>query len=200
MVQLFSKAQVDALRLPKPTKDMASTLRVYGDPGRNKKADPNWFKARMQKITLPYPMRLAWDTSQVVNSILIHEYAIDLVHILKDVQLNARVMVKEEWLKTHETLPTTPEIDEMTIKFLQKHGLDLFGGTYNHRLKRGGRSLSAHAFGAAIDIDPVRNGMGNTKYSMPEWVIQIFEGYGWTSGARWKGKYCDSMHYSRVGF
>lgn len=198
MVQLFSKAQVDALRLPFPPRGLAAAVRLYGDPGKGKKADPNWYKKHMIRINLPYPMRVAWDPSSTVTSVLVHEYAQDLVYILKDIQLNARVMVKAEWMKTHSSLPTSAEIDTMTMAFLRKHGLDLFGGTYNHRLKRGGSSLSAHAYGCAIDIDPARNGMGVKKFTMPEWVLQVFEAYGWTCGARWKSP--DAMHFQKGSF
>lgn len=199
-VKLYSKAQVDALRLPKPSRDMASTLRVYGNPGTGQRASSSWFSDRMVRVPLPYTMKLAWDTKSSVNSILIHDYAVDIIHILKDIQLNARVIVKANLTALGKPLPTTPEIDKLVEEYLTKEGLNLFGGSYNHRLKRGGRTLSAHAFGCAIDLDPARNGMGVTKYRMPEWVIKIFEGYGWTAGARWSGRKCDAMHFQRGVF
>ncbi|MFA1621239.1 hypothetical protein ACDY96_00045 [Rhizobium mongolense] len=35
--------------------------------------------------------------------------------------------------------------------------LDIFGGCYNYRPMRGGKSWSMHAFGIAVDLDPENN-------------------------------------------
>jgi hypothetical protein len=75
--------------------------------------------------------------------------------------------------------------------------MHLFGGVYNFRLMRGGSSLSIHSWGAAIDLDPERNGLG-VKYNaakgmMPAPVIAAFEKEGWTWGGRWKRP--DAMHF-----
>jgi len=43
---------------------------------------------------------------------------------------------------------------------IKKLHLHKTGGTYNHRSVRGSAMLSSHAWGAAIDIDPVGNRMG----------------------------------------
>lgn len=73
---------------------------------------------------------------------------------------------------------------------------------------RGNPLMSAHAFGAAIDINPVQNdyylGKGNdlrdTKnpYYIPKSVIKIFEKHGWF----WGGNFpicADTMHFQYLG-
>lgn len=76
-----------------------------------------------------------------------------------------------------------------------------YGGGYVFRLIRGGESLSMHAFGAAIDIDPVRNPLGahpNDTYmgSTPSGgeVVRIFEKHGFLWGGKFRGR-SDAQHF-----
>lgn len=77
--------------------------------------------------------------------------------------------------------------------------LDRFGGCYNYRNKRGGRTLSTHAYGAAIDLDPSRNqlrwGADRAAFAAPEYepFFAIAMAHGATpAGYAW-GK--DWMHF-----
>lgn len=77
-------------------------------------------------------------------------------------------------------------------------GLDQWGGCYNYRPTRGGSSLSMHAWGIAIDIDPLRNGLKVRRPiarlsqldAEPFW--RIVEAHGATSLGRARGY--DWMH------
>lgn len=189
----FSLEAIKALNLEPATTSRAACYRVYGDPGT--KASASWQKENLVKVVLPYSMRLAWDSKTYVTTATVHKKAVDLPHILNEIALNIRFVVKAE-----NPGLTTMDYDLLTLKELDKLGLREFGGTYNHRLVRGGSKLSSHSWGIAIDINPVKNGLGNHRYTMPEWVIKIFESYGWTAGARWSGSRCDAMHFSRGGF
>lgn len=84
-----------------------------------------------------------------------------------------------------------------------EHGLDVFGGIYNNRSVRGGRTKSKHAWGVAIDLNPAENGnrqpwaankVGAPGYAnMPVKAVEIFEKHGWKRGGRaWKR---DAMHF-----
>ena len=77
-------------------------------------------------------------------------------------------------------------------------GLDLYGGCYNCRPKRAGRSWSTHAWGVAIDWDPDRNRLrwGRDKAALAhrdfcDWW-RFWEEEGWVSLGRSRG--FDWMH------
>lgn len=75
---------------------------------------------------------------------------------------------------------------------LKAAGLDQFGGVYNFRPKRGGSSLSMHAYACAIDLDPVHNPFkGKRPGKMPSAAVAIFQ----DQGATWLGPTLDPMHF-----
>lgn len=126
-------------------------------------------------LQLPYPMKLAWDTSTIIRKISIHS---------KVAKSAERAL--EEVLKHYGD------------KAIGKMGLDLFGGCLNVRKKRGGSSWSMHAWGIAIDIDPENNQlhwpmskarMGKSEY---EFWWRCWEKEGWVSLGRTRN--FDAMH------
>jgi hypothetical protein len=83
-------------------------------------------------------------------------------------------------------------------------GVSIFGGVVNYRLMRGGNSLSIHSYGAAIDLDPARNGMYDKTPRFAEFpeVLKSFEKEGWKWGGDWNGngssadeRLADGMHW-----
>lgn len=86
------------------------------------------------RVELPFPMVIAWDKSQTINHFSCHE----------KVANSAQRVYKK----------VASVYSESQIVDL---GLNLFGGCYNYRKKRGGATLSTHAYGIAIDHDPERN-------------------------------------------
>jgi TP901 family phage tail tape measure protein len=72
-------------------------------------------------------------------------------------------------------------------------------GGHNHRLKRGGHSLSQHAFGNAIDINPQRNPFGRQLITdMPQNVRDMAAKWGLSWGGDWKSVK-DAMHFEWTG-
>lgn len=74
-------------------------------------------------------------------------------------------------------------------------------GGYNYRNIAGTNTLSKHATGEAIDIDPERNPVsynGVKTYFDPRVVNNIIRKYGLDWGGNWHGK-TDSMHFSTGG-
>lgn len=127
-------------------------------------------------IKLPYPMRLAWDTKVKVTRMSCHKKVAD--------QLSA---IFKEILEHYG-------LDE-----IQRLGIDLFGGCFNYRRMRGGSAWSTHAWGIAVDLDPARNRLRETKrtarFARPEYecMIDIFYKHGFESLGREKDY--DWMHF-----
>jgi hypothetical protein len=90
--------------------------------------------ANQTSIYVPYPLTIAWNTSQKVKKITCHK------------------KVSEATRQVLESVKEHYGMDE--IKRLR---LDLFGGSLNVRKKRGGSSWSMHSWGIAFDFDPERN-------------------------------------------
>jgi hypothetical protein len=80
---------------------------------------------------------------------------------------------------------------------VERARMHLYGGCYNFRLMRGGSKLSIHSWGAAIDLDPERNGLGVTWRDnagmMPMPVVEAFAAEDWVWGGLWKRG--DAMHF-----
>lgn len=149
----------------------------YGVHRLDAKGQPTaeWQKEFLTLIDLPYPMRLAWDTSKTVRRIICHKLvADDLRNIFSDI------------LKHYGS-----------VEAVKAARMDLFGGCYNYRTVRGHNHLSTHSWGAAIDLDPDRNWLGRDYDEkagmMPMEVVKIFEKYGWQWGGLWKRG--DAMHF-----
>jgi hypothetical protein len=71
-----------------------------------------------------------------------------------------------------------------------------YGGIYNFRNKRGGTSLSVHAWGAAIDLDADDNSFRDPwplVADMPFAVMEEFAKEGWQSAGAFWGY--DAMHF-----
>jgi hypothetical protein len=185
------------MKKPSTPSGVSGLIATYGNPtGPNGKLSESWRAANIIAMPIPWPspynkMRLAWDTDEAVRTIAIHRLvAPSLSDVLMRVWKWARGKVKER----DGYDETTEYYDRMTMAYLRHHVLDKYGGGFNYRLKRGGRTLSVHSWGAAIDIDPERNGMGDNTPAMPIEVVEIFEAAGWVAGHRWKGRSQDSMH------
>jgi hypothetical protein len=130
-------------------------------------------------IPLPYPMRLAWDTTKTVSRMRCHkDIAVPITNVFND-------------LLAHYGLAE-----------LQRLGIDLFGGCFEYRLMRGGTALSSHSWGTAIDLDPSRNKLKETKktarFARPEYkpMIDIFYKHGFISYGIEKD--FDWMHFEYV--
>lgn len=91
-------------------------------------------------LELPYPMRLAWDLDTKVSKMRVHK------------------LVKDNFKGVFDDL-----LAHYGYEKLVELGIDLFGGCFAYRKMRGGTSWSKHSWGIAIDLDPVRNQLHETK-------------------------------------
>lgn len=140
----------------------------YGAPGTNHTL-----------LTLPYPMRIAWDKEKTVKEIVINK---------KCSQSAGRAFAKA--------------LDHYGYDRIVDLGLDLFGGCFNNRKMRGGNSLSTHAYAASLDMNPEQNqlrwGADRAAMAKPECAafLDCFEGEGWISLGRERNY--DWMHLQAV--
>jgi hypothetical protein len=143
-------------------------IRKYGQPG-----DP----LNITILTLPYPMRIAWDTSKSVTRIQCHK------------------LINEDLNNVFSGL-----LDYYGYEKIKELGIDLFGGCLNVRLMRGSKKRwSRHSWGIAIDLDPSRNGLKtkwpDAQFSKKEYepMIKIFYDNGFVSYGKERG--FDAMHF-----
>lgn len=127
------------------------------------------------KVDLPFTMKIAWNKQQRINRFSCHELVADSA---------------ERVYRKIASAYSTQDIVRL--------GFDLFGGCYNFRKKRGGSTLSTHAWGIAIDSDPERNqlkwGRDRALLATAECVEfwRCWESEGWLSLGR--ARNYDWMH------
>ena len=130
----------------------------------------------LEPMTLPFPMRLAWDKTKTINKISCH----------KDIKAKLYNALSEI-LHTYG------------LKKIQELGIDLYGGCFNYRKMRNGNSWSKHSWGLAIDLDPERNQLKTpylkSNFSKQEYkkLHEIFEKHGFINLGKQKGY--DAMHF-----
>ena len=90
--------------------------------------------ANQVRIDLPYPQRIAWDTGKTITHTWCH----------------GKVRIPLQRIFAHT-------LDHYGMAEIKRLHLDMFGGCFNKRRMRGGRSWSMHAWGIAWDMDPIRN-------------------------------------------
>lgn len=137
-------------------------------------------ESQLVPFKMPYEMCLAWDRGH-----------------------------KMTWHRCHRRMkaPLEAALADVLKHFgpegIDRHGLNLYAGCYNHRPVRGGTTTSKHAWGAAIDLNPDANGnstpwhpdrIGQPGYAtMPLAAVEIFEAHGFKHGGRAWGR--DAMHF-----
>ena len=127
------------------------------------------------RLQLPYSHRLAWDKNQRLDSFTCHA-------------------------KVHDSLSRvlTNVLEHYGEDRIRELRLDLFGGCYNKRMKKGGTTWSMHAWAIAVDYDPENNqfkwGWEKAGFARPEYDAwwKIWESEGWTSLGR--ARNFDWMH------
>lgn len=161
---------------------------AYGDPRSPKdrtKMSASWEAANIVKIVPPFRMTYAGKTIKVIR---VHRLCAESLSRVLDKLLASATRLN----------PKSPQ------SLLNKSGASIFGGVVMYRLMRGGNSLSIHSYGAAIDLDPARNGMYDKtpNFANYPWVLEAFASEGWKWGGDWNGngssadeRLADGMHW-----
>ena len=129
----------------------------------------------MTRVRCPWTLRLAWDKSTRLTQVSVHSKVAPSVERVFD--------------RVHA------HYGEANLKRLR---LDLFGGCFAPRKKRGGSSWSTHAWAVALDFDPERNplnwGRDRAALDHPDYGFwwSTWEAEGWVSLGR--SRNFDWMH------
>jgi len=116
----------------------------YGDP-----REAEWFKENIVVCRLPFSLRQSWNGVRL-----------DRFHVHKLVMDAMRDALLE--IETYGGMV-----------FLRQHDLDMWGGVYNDRNKRGSNVPSTHSFGIAIDYCP-QLGSFKEPSRMPYFIVKAF--------------------------
>jgi hypothetical protein len=131
---------------------------------------PKWEAENIVRIIPPFKMTYA---GALVKTIRVHKHcAASLSRVLAKF-LDSATLINR----------SNPQ------KVLDDAGVSIFGGVVQYRLMRGGNDLSIHSYGAAIDLDPARNGMYDQtpNFANHGWVLAAFRAEGWRWGGDWNG-------------
>jgi hypothetical protein len=153
--------------------DLKAMRAVYGNPDANNDgaADLSWTAQHLTTIVPPYAMFYA---GKRVSKITVNRACAPAL-------LAALTGIGKHY---------------GTSAALAKAGLDQFGGLYNFRPKRSGSgSLSMHAYGVAIDMDPDHNPFKGKTRRMPDDAVRIFKDQGAAWGGDWSAGSYDPMHF-----
>ncbi|WP_202615985.1 M15 family metallopeptidase domain-containing protein [Edaphocola flava] len=124
---------------------------------------------------IPYPFKLAWDTTQTVDKITTH------------------YKVKDSILRVLNQV-----LDHYGLEDIDRLHLNHYGGCFQYRKTRNGTTLSTHSWGIALDFDPERNqlkwGRDKAAFAGAEYEAwwQFWEKEGWVSLGRTRNY--DWMH------
>lgn len=128
--------------------------------------DPRWQADFLQRVNLPFPLRLAWDLSRTITQMTCHRR-------MTGVYVSVFASIQQRGLQAK---------------------VASFGGCFAFRPQRTGSKLSSHSWGIAIDLNPGSNRQGSVG-DMDAGLIEIFHSAGFEWGGDWKGKARDPMHF-----
>jgi len=123
----------------------------------NKRAE--WWESNIEKIELPFILRLAWDRTQNVRYISVNKKIAGPI-------INVFYQIDQQGLAVFVTE---------------------FGGTFSLRRIRGSSRWSTHSWAASIDLNPETNKLYEEP-TMHKEVVEIFELYGFTWGGNFSRK------------
>lgn len=148
-------------------------LSFYGNP-----RDKDFERKYLLMVKFPWLAVTAWDGKPVIGATVHHKCADSLARILSAI-----------W-----------EAAGRSQDVINSWGMNKYGGGYCFRQMRGSKKLSMHAYGCAVDFDPVDNAMGDTtpEFALHPAVTKAFTDEGWVWGGNWRkngGKWIDGMHF-----
>lgn len=159
----------------------------YGNPrGREGQASPSWESQNLVRVDTPFP----------------------IYFLGKQAKLRIHKKCSQAFLEWLERVWENSGKDKKTI---HEWGMDNYAGAYNFRTMRGGKALSMHSYGCAVDFDAPRNSQYDRTPNFAKYRKEIVEPFiklGGVWGGDWNGngdsldeRSCDGMHFqfARLG-
>jgi hypothetical protein len=139
----------------------------YGDPRK-----PGWLQHNTTSVACPWPLFVGEIRT---GHILIHNKCAESLN---------------------RVLQAVWEVVGHDLAVIKSHRYDQYDGSYNFRPKRGGNSLSMHAFACAIDWDAKDNAFHSTRHLFTDQSLLVtkFKEEGWIWGGDWTPGSIDAMH------
>ncbi len=162
-----SAVQESALTAPHGLTEIIATFgNIYEFIKTDGQLDSRWQSDFLVKVSLPFPLRLAWDPSQTITRMTCHR---------RMAEIYASVFTGIHERNLHEAITS-------------------FGGCFAFRPQRTGEKLSTHSWGIAIDLNAESNAQGSLG-NMDARVVEIFREAEFEWGGDWAGKIRDPMHF-----
>jgi hypothetical protein len=148
--------------------------------------DEAWEGENIRKVAPPDGWQLFYQSD---TQGLVPVSGIRMHRLLEDSFHNA---LTDIWHEAADRIGGDPPLDQIR-QWLHERRLDQHGGGFNFRAITGGRALSLHSYGIAIDWDPSHNPRQRPlKRSLPDWWFDVWARHGWTDGRHYRTP--DPMH------
>jgi hypothetical protein len=158
---------------PWPTQDQMDGF--YGNPrGRHGSYSTAWAKKNLTTVTCPWPLHLSGNDHT------------PLITIHKKCAESLKRVLATIWEACGKS--------EEKIKELH---YDVFDGGFCYRNKKGGSTLSCHAYGVALDFDAKDNAFHAEKHLFMDdsIIVKAFKAEHWVWGGNWSEGSKDAMHF-----
>lgn len=165
---------------------IAEIVAQFGHPANSDGTlNEAWEGTNIRKVPPPD----GWQLFYQADSGLVPVSGIRMHRRVEDAFLAA---LDDVWDRVASEVGASATTDDIRA-WLHERRLDQHGGGFNFRRITGGRRLSLHSFGIAIDWDPEHNPRKTPlSASLPGWWYEIWAVHGWHDGRSFRTP--DPMH------
>ena len=159
---------------------------MFGYPANNDGTlNDHWYDKNIRKIAPPD----GWQLYYQDDNGLVEVTGIRMHYLLESVFQTAMADI---WDYAKKQIGGSPSRDAIRA-WLHKTRVGQHGGGFNFRPITGGKNLSLHSYGIAIDWDPDHNPRQKPlKKTLPDWWYDIWAKHGWSDGRHFPTP--DPMH------
>jgi hypothetical protein len=164
----------------------AEIQEMFGNPANSDGTlNEAWEGANIRKVAPPD----GWHLFYQADTGLVQVAGIRMHRLLED---SFVAVLDDVWSFAKQQLGDDTSQDAIRA-WLHKRRLDQHCGGFNFRKITGGRSLSLHAYGIAIDWDAAHNPRKKPlTRTLPDWWYDIWKAHGWIDGRHFPTP--DPMH------